>query len=96
MNILKNKNKILAFLLAGILLFSHSVPLYASGSFSQSETAQQKADSTKIATDKSQVQPTKAVAEKIQSTKPTSNYAYNFIYYLISKFIQTNPLYKQR
>ena len=96
MNIMNSKKAPIALFLAGIIFFSHSLPLYASNSYTQSEYSILKSDSTKVITDKSKAQNVENASKDVKSSKSTSSLAYNFIYYLISKFIQANPLYRPK
>lgn len=96
MNTSKNKSTFIAYLIAGAIIFNHSFPVIAAGNFPKMEIIQQKPDSTKVSSDISKTQKSKVDTEDVKNAKTTTNLAYNFIYYLISKFIQVNPLYRSR
>ncbi len=92
----KNKKVLLAFLIAGTILFNQTLPAFAAGTIQKTEIAQQKSDSTKVSSDKSKPQNAQVATKEVKNTKSTTNLAYNFIYYLISKFIQVNPLFRSK
>lgn len=96
MNISKSKSAFIAYLIAGTIIFNHALPVFAAGTSQKLEIVQQKPDITKVSSDNSKTQNSQVDSEEVKNTKTTTNLAYNFIYYLISKFIQVNPLYRSR
>ena len=96
MNILKSKKAFITILFASTIIFSNSLPLYALEINSKNEIAVEKSDSTKIKASISQTQNQADEVREIQKSKTTSNFTYNIIFYLISKFIKTNPLNRHR
>lgn len=96
MNTSKIKSTIIAYLIAGSIIFNYALPVFTTGTSPKMEVIQQKPDSKKVSPDKSKTQNSQVDTEEVKDAKTTTNLAYNFIYYLISKFIQVNPLYRSR
>ncbi len=96
MNILKSKKTFITILFASTIIISNSLPLYALEIKSRKEITLDKSDSTKIKASISQTQNPADEVREIQKSKSTSNFTYNIIFYLISKFIKTNPLNRHR
>ena len=96
MNPLKTKKALIAIIFAGTIVFSNSLSLYALGINSRKEITLDKSDSTKIKASNIQTQNPDENGKEVLKSKSTSNLTYNFIYYLISKFIKINPPYRHR
>ena len=96
MNILTSKKVFITNLFPNTIIFKNSLPLYALEIKSRKEITLDKSDSTKIKASNSQTQNQADEVREIQKSKTTSNFTYNIIFYLISKFIKTNPLNRHR
>ncbi len=92
MNNQKFKNAFVVILFVCTITFYSSTSLQALDLFSKNEIEVIKSDSTKSKSVNSQTINSDEKKKKAQHVKPTSNLTYNIIYYLISKFIKTNPI----
>lgn len=94
MNILKSKKAFITIVFTCTIIFYNSFSLYGLDLNSKNEIVIVKSDSTK--TLDSQTQNSKEKKKEAKNAKPTTNLTYNIIYYLISKFIKTNPVFRPR
>ncbi len=94
MNAMKTKKAVVAILISGFILVGNMLPFYALSVKSNQEITVLNSDSTKIKNSQSQY----PVKEKddVKKSKGTSNLTYNFIYFLITKFIKANTIYRSR
>ena len=96
MNYSNPKKKLIALFLAGSILCTNALPLYAVTSNSRNEIRVENTDSTKVKSATPRAEGVKDGKKEVKKTKTTSALSYNFIYYLISQFIKINPLSRPR
>lgn len=94
MNAMKIKKAVLAILISGFILTGNMLPFYALGIKSNQEITVLNSDSTKVKNSQSQY-PAKE-KDDVEKPKSTSNLTYNFIYFLITKIIKANTIYRSR
>lgn len=96
MNYWKVKKSLIAFFFAGLIFIGTSMPIVANNRYGKNEIIIEKSDSTKTKASDQQVSNSSKQEAEIKKQKSTSKLSYNFIFYLISKFIETYPLYRGR
>lgn len=94
MNAMKTKKAVLAILISGFTLIGNVLPFYALAIKPNQEITVLNTDSTKVKN--SQPQHPVKEQEDVEKPKSTSNLTYNFIYFLITKIIKANTIYRSR
>ncbi len=96
MNYRKVKKSLIASFFVGLIFIGTAMPIVANGRYGKNEIIIEKSDSTKTKASNQQTSNSSKKEAEIKKQKSPSNLSYNFIFYLISKFIEAYPIYRSR
>jgi len=91
---MKPKKAIVTVIIIGSILFGNLLPIYTLAIQPSQEIVVSNSDSTHVE-NKPLLLPVNE-KEQVEKSKTTTNLTYNFIYFLITKFIEANTIYRSR